>query len=44
MLKFDCRKTLDQISEHKKANLVWVPAHVGIKNNENADEPARTGE
>ena len=42
-LVWECIKTLNELAEHNKITLMWVPGHCGVEGNEKADELAKQG-
>jgi hypothetical protein len=39
----DCHQSLTQLARHNRVQLIWVPGHEGIVDNEMAHQLARTG-
>jgi ribonuclease HI len=40
-LVWDCHQSLEELAEHNRVQLVWVPNHKGIEGNETANELER---
>jgi ribonuclease HI len=42
-LVWDCHQSLMQLDDHNRVQLIWVPGHEGIADNETADQLAILG-
>jgi hypothetical protein len=42
-LVWDCHRSLEQLAEHNRVQLILVPGHKGIDGNEIADQLAKLG-